>query len=672
MFGALLSASDAAGHVEDRIGEKLADVTLKTLAGEDVKLLDHHTDEILVVAYTGVGCPISGRYAPRLEELQEDFGNKGVKFVGINANPHNDLKMIKKEMEQLKVTFPVLKDADQDLTEQLDAKTTTEVFVVDKERVIRYRGMIDDQYAVGVQRDKPRNRYLKNAIREVLKGKDVHTSRTAAPGCLITRIHKPTTETDVTFTSHIAGIVQDNCQSCHREKQIAPFPLETYKEVRGWSAMIHSVLEEDRMPPWNADREHDGLFVNQRSLSESDKKLFVKWIEAGMPEGDPEKAPPPKEWPKRWRIGDPDKVFSMRQQFVVPKEGVVPYQYFTIPTNYREDKWIKAMEAQAGAEDVVHHILVFIVEPGKRTSFARLGLEDGFLCAQVPGDTPAIFPEGSAKRLPAGANLIMQVHYTTNGKARRDRCRLAMIFAGEDEEIKQEVKTRGIYNLDFTIPPGEPNYEVRAEHTFTKDTRILSFFPHMHFRGKNFKFLAHYPDDRQEVILNVPRYDYNWQESYILKEPMLIPEGTRLECIAHYDNSENNFANPDPTAKVRFGEQTWDEMMFGYIDYLEGGRESTSSAHRTSDYEIIVRKKLNDARIVEVATNKKVDSLREIADRIIADERDSNPYMVRVFFYFSDEQPGDIVPRYRVEWTEKETRIHDFTDDRKNADLRFE
>lgn len=562
----VLCASPARGTPEDRVGETMKDVSLKSLDGNSVNLFDYHTDKVLVVAYTGKGCPIAGRYAPRLQEIADKFAEKGVKFVGINANPQDTPSDIAKEIAELGIKFPVLKDDEHSLTEQLDAKTTTEVFVVDAEKVIRYRGMIDDQYAVGVQRDRPKNLYLEAAIRAAVDGESPRIARTAAPGCLITRKNPTPTETDMTYASHVAKIMQNNCQTCHRPGYIAPFPLTTYEEVSGWSAMIYSVLLDGRMPPWNAAKEFDGHFINERKISEEDKQALMTWIDAGMPRGNPGDEPAPIDWPKDWRIGAPDKVFKVKKGFSCPEQGIVEYQHFVINTNYREDKWIRAIECQPGAADVVHHIVAYLRDPTSGFSdTSRLGLEDGFLAAQVPGDLPSIYPPGYAKKLPAGHDLILQVHYTTNGKRRVDRSSVGIIFT--EEPIKQEVFTRGIYNMTFSIPPGETNYEVRAEYTAEEDIEILSFYPHMHFRGKDFTYFAHLPDGTQKPLLTVPRYDYNWQESYVLKKPIILPAGTKIECVAHYDNSANNFMNPDPTKTVTFGQQSWDEMMFGYIDY---------------------------------------------------------------------------------------------------------
>ena len=562
-FGLASERTDA--DQRDRLGEKLKDVELRNLDGETVTLLSLHTEKVLVIAYTGLGCPISGRYAPRLEALQKKFADKGVRFVGINANPHDKLDKIAADAKELGITFPILQDHTQALTRQLDAKTTTVAFVFDKNRILRYRGMIDDQYAIAAQRTKPRKKYLERAVRAALRGKDPETTKTPAPGCLITRLERPKQAEQITYSSHIARIIQDKCQSCHRPTQVGPFPLMTYESVVGWSAMIHNVVQRDRMPPWNAHPDFDGVFVNERKLSKDNKAAMLAWIESGMPRGNAEEDPPRKSWPNLWRIGKPDHVFAMQEVFDVPREGVVPYQYFRVPVNFQKDYWVKAMEAKPGAADVVHHIIAFTVDRQGRTDLSRLGLDDGFLCGHVPGDIPSTFPPGYGKRIPAGHDLILQVHYTTNGKRRKDKCKIALVGSPEPEH---EVRSRGIYNLNFKIPAGARDYEVRADHTFNEDVTILSFYPHMHFRGKDWKYIAHYSDGTQKTLLFVPNYDYNWQELYVLREPLLLLRGTRLECIAHYDNSTDNFINPDPTKTVKWGDQSWDEMMIGYVDYV--------------------------------------------------------------------------------------------------------
>ncbi|HKQ47009.1 MAG TPA: redoxin family protein [Phycisphaerae bacterium] len=570
----------------DRIHEKLTDVKLRDMNGKEVSLLKFHKGKVLVIAYTGLGCPISQRYAPRLAEMQKKYASKGVVFVGVNANPQDARKAIAKEATSRGIEFPMLHDKNQELTQFLDAKTSTEVFVIDKDNVIRYRGMVDDQYSVGEKRDKPRFKYLQLAIEAALKGKDPHTARTAAPGCLITRAAPKKGSkkggSKYTYASHVAKIVEENCVSCHRPGQVGPFSLIGYDQVTGWAAMIDSVVRNDQMPPWNADADFDGHFLNERKLSKKEKDTLLAWIAGGMPRGDAKKEPAPKKWPKQWRIGKPDRVFTMKESFLVPKDGTVEYKYFEIQTDYKEDKWIVAMEAHPGSPEVVHHVLAFI-QDGKKKGVrpsGQLGLEEGFLCATVPGDTPSIFPEGCAKKLPAGAKIILQLHYTTNGKAQRDLSSIGLKFA--KGPIDREVGTRGIYNMGFEIPAKAADFEVRSEFAPSEDIEVLSFFPHMHTRGKSWKYILHQPDGTQKPLLSVTNYDFNWQESYILKKPLLLTKGTKIECIALFDNSDKNYDNPDPTKPVKWGEQTWEEMMIGYIDWVPAKKSGATATNLPS------------------------------------------------------------------------------------------
>lgn len=372
----------------------------------------------------------------------------------------------------------------------------------------------------------------------------------------------------VTYSRDVAPILQRSCQGCHRPGQVGPFPLLSYEEVRGHSKMIASVLERGAMPPWNADARFDGVFVNERRLRESEKKTLMGWIEAGMPRGNPAEDPPPVQWPEGWSIGKPDVVFTPdydllarealpAEGYAVPREGVVEYQYFTVKTDYPEDRWVQAFEIKPGAADVVHHVLAALQGPNGFLD------EKSFLATYVPGDTPSIYPEGYAKRLPKGATLLFQVHYTPNGKARTDRPVLALRFAEEPPQFV--VQSSAIVNRTFEIPAGAENHEVSASTVFVEDVGLLSLMPHMHTRGKDFRIVARFPDGAEQELLLV-HYDFNWQEAYVFPDPMLMPAGTELECTGHFDNSAKNLNNPDPAAAVRWGDQTFEEMFVGYID----------------------------------------------------------------------------------------------------------
>jgi hypothetical protein len=342
-------------------------------------------------------------------------------------------------------------------------------------------------------------------------------------------------------------------------------PLLTYDDVSAWSAMIREVVSEKRMPPWHADEQHHGKFTNERALSKEDYVTLLKWIDSGCPKGDDRDMPTPRQFADNWYIGKPDAVIFMPKEFEVPatapKRGV-PYQYFMVKTNFDEDKWIQAAECKPGNRAVVHHIIAFVME-GKGD--VGDGLGRGMLAAYAPGDIGSAFPLGAAKKLPKGATIYFQVHYTPNGVACTDRSSVGLIFAKEPPKV--EVQARAINNQKFVIPPGAANHEVRSESTLKKDTIVYSLLPHMHLRGKDFKFDVVYPDGKMETILYVPRYDFGWQATYRFKEPLRLPQGATIYCQAHFDNSANNPWNPDPTASVRWGEQTWEEMMIGFFDY---------------------------------------------------------------------------------------------------------
>jgi hypothetical protein len=321
------------------------------------------------------------------------------------------------------------------------------------------------------------------------------------------------------------------------------------------------------MPPWHADEKHHGQFVNERALSKEDYATLLKWIDLGCPKGDDRDLPAPRQFADTWYIGKPDVVVSMPQEYKFPAKapkGGVPYQYFVVKTNFDEDKWVQAAECRPGNKAVVHHIIAFVMD-NKKGAENTDGLGRGMLAAYAPGDIGSAFPQGAAKKLPKGATIAFQVHYTPNGVAGTDRSSVGLIFAKEPPKV--EVQARAIANMVFLIPPGEASHEVRSETTFKKDATLYSLLPHMHLRGKDFKYDVVYPDGKTETILYVPRYDFGWQATYRFKEPLLLPAGTKIKCLAHFDNSEGNPWNPDPTAKVKFGEQTWEEMMIGFIDY---------------------------------------------------------------------------------------------------------
>ena len=533
---------------------------------------DAKDKKAVVVLFIGTQCPINNAYMPKLIELQKEYAPKGVQFVAINANDSDSLEKIKSHAKKFGLTFPVLRDEKHQVAQQFGAERHPVAFVLDDTHAIRYEGRIDDQYGIGYQRKEPTRRDLVEALDAVLAGKEVATKKTAVEGCFITKLPtaKPA-EVGVTFTKDVSRILQNRCQECHRPGQIGPMPLLTYQDASSWAQMIHEAVSEKRMPPWHADSKH-GKFSNDRRLSDDERKKLLTWIDAGCPEGKAADMPEAKKFADGWSIGQPDVVLNFKDAITIPAKsvkGVMPYKHVLIPTNFDEDKWIQAVEAKAGNKAVVHHIIVYIIKAGKREKSQGDGIGSGMLVAYAPGDLGSAFPLGSAKKLPKGATLAFQVHYTPVGTEQTDKSSIGLIFAKEPP--KSEIKTRAITQQVFAIPPNADSHKVTSRTTFDKEVILYSMFPHMHLRGKSFQFEVIYPDAKREVLLSVPHYDFGWQSNYILEKPLRLPAGTKIECTALFDNSLKNRNNPDPSAWVIWGEQTWHEMMIGFADYAYVG-----------------------------------------------------------------------------------------------------
>lgn len=389
-----------------------------------------------------------------------------------------------------------------------------------------------------------------------------------------------------TFNKDVAPIFYNNCVSCHRPGEIAPMSLINYKEVRPWAKAIREKITTREMPPWHADQRY-GKWENDRRLTQKEIDTVVAWIDGGAAEGNVKDLPPAPKLASGWQIGEPDMTFQMPAEFTVPAEGSVPYQYFSVPTNFKEDKFIQALEARAGDLSVVHHIVMYVREPGeqgRRTRGQQFNIADGILGALSPGQTPFIAKPGQAKLIKAGSQLVFQMHYTPNGKETKDRSVVGLIFA--KAPVEKIVNSKAAFEMKFVIPPGAANHEIKAVYEFEQDSHIVSLMPHMHVRGKDITYRAIYPDGRSEVLLAVPRYNFDWQVYYYPEKPLAAPKGTRLEAVAHYDNSTRNTRNPDPTKEVRFGEQTWDEMMNAFFDFtvdnqkLDAGRAASGSGRK--------------------------------------------------------------------------------------------
>ncbi len=395
----------------------------------------------------------------------------------------------------------------------------------------------------------------------------------------------------VTFTKDVAPILYAKCATCHRPGEMAPMSLLTYKEVRPWAKSVREKVVSREMPPWFADPAH-GNWANDSSLTQQQIDNIRAWVDGGAKEGDPKDLPPaPKFADTSWKFGQPDSVLSMTEEAAIPSHGTVPYRYFVVPTNFTEDKYVQFAQLKRGEPSVVHHVIINVREPDQgplppageikfnqqnvnpeagRTERRQRGGSnnpDGMLVGWAPGMSPLTLRPGNAKLIKKGSVLIFQMHYTTNGTAAKDRTGVGLWFS--KTPVEKRLITKGVFTdpQKLVIPAGDPNFLSQSSHTFTDDVHIHSFMPHMHVRGKDFEYKVVYPDGTSKILLRVPKYDFNWQLNYFPKEPIAVPKGSRIECVAHHDNSAGNKYNPDPTKVVRWGDQTWEEMMIGWLDY---------------------------------------------------------------------------------------------------------
>jgi len=381
----------------------------------------------------------------------------------------------------------------------------------------------------------------------------------------------------VTFNKDVLPVLQKNCQSCHRPGEAAPMSFISYKETRPYAKAIKAAVVSRKMPPWFADPAH-GKWHNDRTLTKAEINILFEWADSGAAEGNPKDAPAPLAFVQGWNIGTPDAVFEMPADFRVPASGTIAYTYFVVPTKFTEDRWIQMAEVRPGNRSLVHHVIAYVREPGSKwlqdakpgTAFVpgrgdRRSEGNGeWLTAFAPGAVPEKLEPGQARLVKAGSDIVFQMHYTANGKEGLDRSRVGVVFA--KEKPKMRVLTVASQNNKFQIPAGDANYKVESTMTLQADATLVALLPHMHLRGKDFEYRAVYPTGETQILLSVPRYSFSWQLGYEPQKAIVLPKGTKIECTAHFDNSANNPNNPDPGKVVRWGDQSWDEMMIGFFN----------------------------------------------------------------------------------------------------------
>jgi thiol-disulfide isomerase/thioredoxin len=549
---------------------------------ENFRLLDqqgashelYYYDDMKAVVFVvqGNGCPIVRNAMPTVEALKQEYADQGVQFFMINSNIQDNRQTVAREVEEFGWDIPVLIDDTQIIGESLDLVRTGEVFVLDPRTwSVVYHGAVDDRLTYEKQKREATEHYLKDAIDSLVNGEPVPLASTDPLGCLINFPEKQHRAqwADISYSDEIAPLLADNCVACHRQGGIAPWAMTDYNMVRGFSLMIREVVRTKRMPPWHADPAV-GHFSNDRSLTTAETQTLVHWVEAGAPRG--EGPDPLTEIDQDWGVwavqdptlGEPDYIIDIPAA-EIPATGVVDYMYHYVPNTVGKDVWVKAAEILPGDRAVLHHTITtfgYMETEGPRKGHLKREGQGG-LRGYVPGMISQHFPKDTGVFLPADATLEFQMHYTTNGRATVDESKLGLWVY--DEPPEHSVFSLILMNTRIKIPAYDKNHKESAERVMPKAAIIYNLLPHSHFRGKASEFSVVYPDGTEEVLLKVPNYDFNWQTTYELAEPKYIPAGTKIVHTTWWDNSAQNHANPDPSVDVTWGEQSWEEMLFGAV-----------------------------------------------------------------------------------------------------------
>lgn len=540
----------------------------------------------VVLVFMGIECPVVRQYVPRLNELFHEHESRGVRFLAVFSNAGDHVAAIARYSEQSELAFPVYLDREHRLADQLGVEMMSEVVVLNHSLEKVYQGAIDNQFKKRGKLASAAENYLADVLRQLTSNLAVARSFMPASGCRIERNDPLKADSTLTYCKDIAPLIQKHCQSCHRPGEVGPFELLSYADVCNHSETIEEVVLDRRMPPWHGElNETFGKLRNDKRLTDDEVQTIVAWIRGGAAKGDPAIAPRPVNWPSpgAWSIGKPDFVYQMTKPFTVPATGVINYQFFRVSMNMKTDCWVQAIEVRPGNREVVHHIGLHIAPAGD-ADFSGLGMAALFglsgdrsqpLNDYVPGDlcNHKEYPPGRAVRIPKGSDLIFEVHYTPNGKAAPDQSKVAIRWASgaPAEEVHTQVfrKKRG----GFRIPAGNPHYRMEDTYYFERDVLLDSIRPHLHARAKSYRLELIERDPttdevtHRETVLTVPIFDMNWQRTYELETPLLIPAGSELVATAYFDNSRFNPNNPDPTTDVFWGLQSSDEMFSTRVQY---------------------------------------------------------------------------------------------------------
>lgn len=610
LSGLMVMHSSSAQSVPSQanLGKRIANVTFTDATGKKISLHDCKGDKGLVVVFLSFECPVSNSYTQPLADMAKEYTKHGIGFLGLTINSDDTDAEVAKHAKEYNLPFPVVCDRKLEAAEALKADITPECFFLDSDGYLRYRGRIDNAYSERLKKHPQVTEHnLRQVIGEVLSGRPISVPATAAVGCTIPRNQKDAVQTTTHFTYYrdVLPILQNHCQTCHRAGEVGPFSLMTYKQAVSWADDIKTYTQKRVMPPWKPVA--GATFHNERRLSDKDIATLAAWVDGGTPAGDLKDAPAGRKFSAGWQLGTPDLVLSVPEEFMLGPTGSDVFRCFVLPTNLKEDRYVAAVEVRPGNPRVVHHTLQFIDTTGQGRKLERrekekkrpedpnhpsnqydkgpgynvaMGvgfLPQGGLGGWAPGNQPRELPEGYGYFLPKGSDVVVQVHYHRNGRIERDKTQLGLYFAkdntlqpyqgavmaGTDERL---LKLPRPLQLAFSIPAGAERHHLQGDLWATGDFNLYSVMPHMHMIGKEIHVTLTPPDGKPQTLIHIMEWDYNWQETYFLKQPLPVKKGTRLHVDAYYDNSAKNPSNPfNPPRRITYGEQTTNEMCFVFL-----------------------------------------------------------------------------------------------------------
>ena len=557
----------ASSSVEGVVGMRVDDFQLLDHMGVAHRLFYYSDAPAIVVMTQGNGCPILRNAVPAYRQVRDNYQEQGVKFFLLNSNLQDNKTTIAKEVADFGFDIPVLVDENQLVGESLNVTRTAEVFVIDpKSRKVVYHGPVDDRLTYQNQKAKAEFSYLSDALDAVIAGETVKISQVDAPGCIVNFPERDNKErhTNISYHDTIAPILEERCVECHQVGGIGPWAMTSYDMIKGFSPMIREVIRTDRMPPWHSDP-NIGSFLHDRSLTSNEIKTLVHWIEAGSPRGEGyDPLADPRESLPDWPLGVPDLILTV-PSFDVPATGVVDYQRPYVVNPLEEGKWLRASTVKVGSRESVHHVLTgYLKEIPKsgQSNEVRWGASVG---GYAVGAESMIAREGLGTYIPAGGAIGLQMHYTPFGREVTDTTQIGLYFY--DKRPPRMLRNSVIMDFSIEIPPEKANHAETAYLEFPKDAELFYAFPHAHYRGQSSTLAIRYPDGREEMILSLPKYDFNWQRAYEFKDPIKVPAGAKLIARYTYDNSTQNAANPDPSKKIVWGDQSFEEMLYTAISY---------------------------------------------------------------------------------------------------------